>query len=137
MSKRPYKSNYKTDEDTNLNQAIGKKIKEARKNRTVMIQSHVPKYKGKDFKAYEIVDKLKPCTQTELAKAIGVTFQQIQKYEKGFNGLSSIKLLKISKFFNKPLEYFTSDATDLLGQNNPPDKNPNAALAPSNVAGLN
>jgi len=83
------------------------------------------------------IKKEKPCTQTELAKALGVTFQQIQKYEKGFNGLSSIKLLKISKFFNKPLEYFTSDATDLLGQNNLPDKNPNVALAPSNVTGLN
>tara|TARA_R100001443_G_scaffold93539_1_gene100127 strand:+ start:14978 stop:15379 length:402 start_codon:yes stop_codon:yes gene_type:complete len=133
MSKRPYKSNYKTDEDTNLNQAIGKKIKEARNSRIIYIT--VPEVKN--IIVGHTIKKEKPCTQTELAKALGVTFQQIQKYEKGFNGLSSIKLLKISKFFNKPLEYFTSDATDLLGQNNLPDKNPNVALAPSNVTGLN
>ena len=29
-------------------------------------------------------------TQTKVAKAINVTFQQIQKYEKGTNGVSSI-----------------------------------------------
>ena len=32
-------------------------------------------------------------TQTKVAKAINVTFQQIQKYEKGTNGVSSIRLL--------------------------------------------
>ena len=31
-------------------------------------------------------------TQTKVAKAINVTFQQIQKYEKGTNGVSSIRL---------------------------------------------
>ena len=30
-------------------------------------------------------------TQTKVAKAINVTFQQIQKYEKGTNGVSSIR----------------------------------------------
>ncbi len=39
-------------------------------------------------------------TQTKVAKAINVTFQQIQKYEKGTNGVSSkfiLNLLKIKK----------------------------------------
>ena len=35
-------------------------------------------------------------TQTKVAKAINVTFQQIQKYEKGTNGVSSIRLLQLS-----------------------------------------
>ncbi|MEL0177609.1 MAG: helix-turn-helix transcriptional regulator, partial [Pelagibacteraceae bacterium] len=30
-------------------------------------------------------------TQTQVAKAINVTFQQIQKYEKGTNGVSSAR----------------------------------------------
>ena len=30
--------------------------------------------------------------------------------------LSSIKLLEVCNFFNKPPEYFTSDATELLGE---------------------
>ena len=38
-------------------------------------------------------------TQTKVAKAINVTFQQIQKYEKGTNGVSSLRLLQL--FFNK------------------------------------
>ena len=35
-------------------------------------------------------------TQTKVAKAINVTFQQIQKYEKGTNGVSSIRLLQLA-----------------------------------------
>ena len=37
-------------------------------------------------------------TQTKVAKAINVTFQQIQKYEKGTNGVSSIRLLQLSNY---------------------------------------
>ena len=58
-------------------------------------------------------------TQTKVAQAISVTFQQIQKYEKGKNGVSTIILIQISNFFGKPLEYFTSDATELVRQVKP------------------
>ena len=60
-------------------------------------------------------------TQTKVAEAINVTFQQIQKYESGHNALSSIKLLEVCNFFNKPPEYFTSDATELLEKVRPTD----------------
>ena len=133
MSKRSYKSNCKTEEDTVLNKAIGKRIKEARINRIVFI--NVPEIKN--VSAAHTVKKQKTCTQTELSKAIGVTFQQIQKYEKGYNGLSTIKLLKISKFFGKPIEYFTDEANELLGQDNLPDNNSGKTLAPTMVTGLN
>jgi transcriptional regulator with XRE-family HTH domain len=36
-------------------------------------------------------------TQTKLAEQVNVTFQQIQKYEKGTNGVSSYRLLLIAK----------------------------------------
>ena len=137
MSKRSYKSNCKTEQDTILNKAIGKKIKEARLERVVSIQDNNPKFVGKDFKAYNLIDKKKPCTQTELAKALKVSFQQIQKYEKGYNGTSAIRLMQIGKFFGKPLEYFTSEATELLGQDNLPDNNSGKTLAPTMVTGLN
>ena len=45
-------------------------------------------------------------TQSRLAKFLGVTFQQIQKYEKGGNGCSLPKLLMIATFFQKPITYF-------------------------------
>ena len=44
-------------------------------------------------------------TQTKVAKAINVTFQQIQKYEKGTNGVSSIKV---------PVNYFFEDFSEYL-----------------------
>jgi len=131
MSKRTCKDYKKTETDKKIDRLIGQKIKEARLTRTILIKSAEPKFKGYDYTAYELINKKKLCTQTELAKAIGVTFQQIQKYEKGTNGLASTKLIKISKFFNKPLTYFTCAATELLGQYNPPDNNPKS-LVPSN-----
>jgi transcriptional regulator with XRE-family HTH domain len=36
-------------------------------------------------------------TQTRLTKALGVSFQQIQKYEKGLNGISSHHLFTLAK----------------------------------------
>ena len=39
-------------------------------------------------------------TQTALAKRIFVTFQQVQKYEKGSNGTSSYRILQIAEALN-------------------------------------
>ena len=53
-------------------------------------------------------------TQTKVAKAINVTFQQIQKYEKGTNGVSSIRLLQLSNYLKVPINYFYEDYPDYL-----------------------
>ena len=53
-------------------------------------------------------------TQTKVAKAINVTFQQIQKYEKGTNGVSSIRLLQISNYLKVPINYFFEDFSEYL-----------------------
>ena len=45
-------------------------------------------------------------TQTKVAQAINVTFQQIQKYEKGTNGVSSSRLMQLSNFLKVPITYF-------------------------------
>ena len=52
-------------------------------------------------------------TQTKVAKAINVTFQQIQKYEKGTNGVSSIRLLQLSNYLKVPISYFFIVGTKL------------------------
>jgi transcriptional regulator with XRE-family HTH domain len=44
--------------------------------------------------------------QTDLGKAIGVTFQQVQKYEKGSNRISASKLWQIADFFKVDIGYF-------------------------------
>ncbi len=48
-------------------------------------------------------------TQTKVAQAINVTFQQIQKYEKGTNGVSSNRLLQLSQYLKVPIVYFYED----------------------------
>ena len=53
-------------------------------------------------------------TQTKVAKAINVTFQQIQKYEKGTNGVSSIRLLQLSNYLKVPIDYFFEDCPQYL-----------------------
>ena len=53
-------------------------------------------------------------TQTKVAKAINVTFQQIQKYEKGTNGVSSLRLLQLSNYLKVPINYFFEDYSEYL-----------------------
>ena len=53
-------------------------------------------------------------TQTKVAKAINVTFQQIQKYEKGTNGVSSIRLLQLANYLKVPVNYFFEDFPEYL-----------------------
>ena len=48
-------------------------------------------------------------TQTKVAQAINVTFQQIQKYEKGTNGVSSNRLMQLSQFLKVPIIFFFED----------------------------
>jgi len=48
-------------------------------------------------------------TQTKVANAINVTFQQIQKYEKGTNGISSLRLMQLASFLKIPVIYFFED----------------------------
>jgi len=45
------------------------------------------------------IRKLKNFTQARVGKAIGTTFQQVQKYEKGANGVSALKLKQLAEFF--------------------------------------
>jgi len=48
----------------------------------------------------------KGLSQTALADATGVTFQQVQKYESGTNRVSSSRLVKISKVLEVPVAQF-------------------------------
>jgi transcriptional regulator with XRE-family HTH domain len=53
-------------------------------------------------------------TQTKVARAINVTFQQIQKYEKGTNGVSSIRLLQLANYLKVQVNYFFEDFSEYL-----------------------
>jgi len=45
-------------------------------------------------------------TQEKLAEALGLTFQQVQKYEKGINRIGAGRLQTISRILDAPLSYF-------------------------------
>lgn len=45
-------------------------------------------------------------SQEKLADAIGLTFQQIQKYEHGVNRISAGRLFQFSKILDVPVSYF-------------------------------
>jgi transcriptional regulator with XRE-family HTH domain len=48
-------------------------------------------------------------SQEQLASDIGVTFQQVQKYESGHNRVSASRLFDISRVLNCPISYFFED----------------------------
>ena len=55
-------------------------------------------------------------TQTKVAQAINVTFQQIQKYEKGTNGISSLRIMQLANFLKVPVVYFYEDYASYEGE---------------------
>jgi transcriptional regulator with XRE-family HTH domain len=50
--------------------------------------------------------KLLSLSQERLADALGLTFQQVQKYERGVNRISASKLYEIARFLECPISYF-------------------------------
>jgi transcriptional regulator with XRE-family HTH domain len=55
---------------------------------------------GRNIRIYRLQKRL---TQTELADELGLTFQQVQKYEKGTNRVGSGRLLKIATLLGVPV----------------------------------
>ncbi len=45
-------------------------------------------------------------SQEELGKHVGLTFQQIQKYEKGMNRIAGSKLWQFSRILGQPISWF-------------------------------
>jgi len=53
-------------------------------------------------------------TQTQLAEKIGVTFQQVQKYENGTNRVSAARLWNIAAVFEVPITFFFDSIDETL-----------------------
>ena len=70
------------------------------------MENNFNKHLGNKLKLRRIALSL---TQTKVAKAINVTFQQIQKYEKGTNGISSLRIMQLASFLKVPVVYFFED----------------------------
>lgn len=61
------------------------------------------KFVGQNIRLFR---KAKGLSQTQLGDAIGVTFQQVQKYENGFNRVGSGRLARISTALEVPVQSF-------------------------------
>jgi transcriptional regulator with XRE-family HTH domain len=69
--------------------------------------------------------------QTKLGSSIGLTFQQVQKYEKGTNRISASRLYALSGTLDVPVEYFFSDMPTAVAASSPTLGRGRAKKAPS------
>ena len=60
-------------------------------------------------------------SQQKLAAALGVTFQQVQKYERGANRISASRLQQIAFSLNVPVAFFFEEASSARGRGGFPD----------------
>lgn len=57
-------------------------------------------------------------SQERLGESMGLTFQQVQKYEKGVNRIGASRLFQISKILDVPVQFFFEEAPH-VGAGNP------------------
>ena len=69
-------------------------------------------------------------SQTKLGDALGLTFQQVQKYEKGANRISASRLQLIASIQQVPIAFFFEGAPYFPGQ----DETPTGAPSPQFVS---
>jgi transcriptional regulator with XRE-family HTH domain len=69
-------------------------------------------------------------SQTKLGDALGIAFQQVQKYEKGTNRVSASRLQHISNILQVPASFFFEGAPHVPGQH----KGNGAAPLPAYIA---
>ena len=58
-------------------------------------------------------------SQEKLGEAIGLTFQQVQKYERGANRIGASRLFDLSRVLDVPVGYFFEDMSDAVASRSP------------------
>lgn len=58
-------------------------------------------------------------SQEKLGEAIGLTFQQVQKYERGANRIGSSRLFDLSRVLDVPVEFFFDDMPSSVAARSP------------------
>ena len=69
--------------------------------------------------------------QTKLGEAIGLTFQQVQKYERGANRISASRLFNLSRVLDVPVQFFFDDMPNAVAASSPTLKGGRAKEPPS------
>ncbi len=58
-------------------------------------------------------------TQTNLSDALGVSYQQMQKYERGMNRIGSSRLFDLSRILDVPIQFFFDDMPARVAASSP------------------
>lgn len=66
--------------------------------------------------------------QAELASSVGVSFQQVQKYERGINAIEESRLRRVCEALGLAPDFFADD-TGLIGQGQDSGQGPDAEAA--------
>jgi transcriptional regulator with XRE-family HTH domain len=61
-------------------------------------------------------------SQEKLGDAIGLTFQQVQKYERGANRVGASRLYDLARVLDVPVSYFFEELGDISGPGSPGDQ---------------
>ena len=77
--------------------------------------SLIDDYIGKKLRTARIIRNL---SQDELAKKVGITFQQIQKYEKGLNRISASRLYWFMRILGVDFDFFFNGIDEIVMQDN-------------------
>ncbi|MBB5692460.1 helix-turn-helix domain-containing protein [Muricoccus pecuniae] len=54
-------------------------------------------------------------SQEKLGEALGLTFQQVQKYERGVNRIGASRLFDLARVLDVPIGFFFDDMPDSMG----------------------
>ena len=73
------------------------------KRKTKGVPDIIDKHVGQQLRSRR---KLLGLSQEKLAEVVGVTFQQVQKYERGTNRISASRLFSFSKALDVSIDYF-------------------------------
>ncbi len=68
-----------------------------------MVRRDIDTHVGKRLRLQRTIMGL---SQEAVAKAVGITFQQVQKYEKGTNAMNTTRIFEFAQFMNVPVSYF-------------------------------
>ena len=72
--------------------------------------------------------RMQGVSQEKLADALGLTFQQVQKYERGANRVSASKLYEIAAALRAPVAYFFDGLADPTGGADPAEQRASFSL---------
>ena len=90
-------------------------MNKSKKNRSRLV-TDADRYVGERIREARIANDM---TQTALGELMGVSFQQIQKYEKGRDRVNGGRIALLVSALNRPLTYFFPNVTDVRSNADP------------------